>query len=91
MLEATLRAGDAVSRVSMQTLVTASSSHVGAHPSLAVGRCKFTLAAFSRGRLESGNNINVVGVLIRYAISKIVPISTYVSIWKLLKYLRLEN
>lgn len=36
----------------MQTLVTASSSHVGAHPGLTVGGCEFTLAAFSGRRLK---------------------------------------
>lgn len=55
-----LWAGDAVSRVSMQTLVTASYSHVGAHPGLAVGRCKFTLAAFSGWRLKRGRDINFI-------------------------------
>lgn len=55
-----LRAGDAVSRVAMQTLVTASYSHVGAHPGLAVGRREFTLAAFSGRRLKRGHHINFV-------------------------------
>lgn len=42
-------------RVSMQTLKRTSSSHVGAHPGLAVGWCQFTLAAFSRWRLGRHN------------------------------------
>lgn len=53
-----LWAGDAVSRVGMQTLVTASDSHVGAHPGLAVGRREFALAAFSGRRLKRRRDIN---------------------------------
>lgn len=52
--------GDAVSRVDMQTLATASCLHIGAHPGLAVGRRKFTLAAFSGRRLKRGHDINFV-------------------------------
>lgn len=55
-----LWAGDAVSTVGMQTLVTASYSHVGAHPGLAVGRCKFTLTALSGRRLKHESDINCV-------------------------------
>lgn len=55
-----LRPGDAVRTGGMQTLVTASYSHVGAHPGLAVGRREFTLAAFSGRRLKRGQNIHFV-------------------------------